>query len=372
MRRASQFETRLRGIESMIGGTESAKRVDSDALSCELLRARWQASNMPSTIAIRAGFLRRMDPLTVDELQGVTLDDRKRPDLPRRPPLSTLVEKPKGVALALALTCLFLTQTSKRPSSLLPPVQASRPNELNLADLLARRAVHDEGSSIAADASVNHARQVMTAVRSLMDLELLKKVSGRGPNTIELRLMSEAPNRGGPLSYKRTQADEEVVHVPVQFWLNGWVHALSSREIGCWLMFRDLLERYGPQGPPKRDGSSGGGLQICGADRLREYDLTRACWDAHQMLTDFGLMTYFADPNRLESGLVVDFQSRKLDLEAHRFTFTDEGLHNRAVQTVEDKLRSWGQRNKVLLDGQPQEFAFWNGEPPAAKRTEPL
>ena len=75
------------------------------------------------------------------------------------------------------------------------------------------------------------------------------------------------------------------VTIPTAFFLNGWIHALTNREIAMWLMLRDLTVRANRPA----DTTATPDVQINAKTRLRGHDLSLATWRSHLELEAFGL-----------------------------------------------------------------------------------
>lgn len=77
-------------------------------------------------------------------------------------------------------------------------------------------------------------------------------------------------------------AAESVLSVPIEFFTNGWIQALTDSEIWKWLVFRHAAYMSSPTSPP------GQGVRMSADTRLSIYDLTRDAWDTHLMLGRYG------------------------------------------------------------------------------------
>src|ERR1700737_2292356 len=114
----------------------------------------------------------------------------------------------------------------------------------------------------------------------------------------------------------------DAVTIPTAFFVNGWIHALTNGEIAMWLRLRDLTVRASRRADGATDTIATPDVQIGAKTRLREYDLTRAAWDAHLELEAFGLIHVERDPDRRENGTTLDGKRAA----PHRFRLLDEGL----------------------------------------------
>ncbi len=338
-------QTRLTNLQMI--KVDGRKRID------EVVRAnlrRWydEGGTRRTHIEVRAAFLRRLHPLTPDELEAAgDIVDRPKPDLPRPPALAKLTAIPKGVALRTALTLLFLVQTQPRAlrggARVDIPVVRDDDHGFGLVDLIAVNATHTirpDGGEFAATTATNRQRQIRSALAQLADLGLVSLPSGGGrgsPRYHDVRLHSEVGNVEGtqppvytPPKVRRTPT----LTIPIEFFINGWVHALTSREIANWLMYRDLRTQLDPP-KPSEDGSVPCDLRIAPRARLIDYDLTRATWDTHRNLEAFGLLDVWTDPRRRHNGTTDEGKWA----QPHRFRLIDEGLDAPGLETVEAILK---------------------------------
>ena len=298
-------------------------------------------------IRLRPGFIRRTHALTAEELDGHNLIDRPKPKLPRQPPLAWLTRLPRGVGQRTALTVPFLVQT--RPGTLgadgllnIPVEAIDEP--FGLIDLIAVNAIHKPrlDSTFASSAKENRKRQIREALKHLAapDLQMVQlPISGRGqPRFGDVHLNREEGAYGidEPPRY-RSPKMVTAVTIPTAFFLNGWIHALTNREIAMWLMLRDLTVRANRHTDSAADTAATPDVQISAKTRLREYDLSLATWRSHLELEAFGLIHVERDPNRRENGTTIDGKRAA----PHRFRLLDEGLDespaiDRVIKALED------------------------------------
>jgi hypothetical protein len=71
-------------------------------------------------------------------------------------------------------------------------------------------------------------------------------------------------------------------------------------------------------------------LHIAARDRLLDYPLSRAAWDTHATLEEFGLIVLHKDPNRRPNGTTVDGERA----DPHYFELGDEGLNADGLTTA--------------------------------------
>lgn len=344
-RKRDHRQTRLANLQAL--EIDGRKRLDED-VRANLRRWYEDGGAHPPHIEVRAGFLRRLHPLTSDELDAAgDIVDRPKPDLPRSPALARLTAIPKGVALRTALTLLFLVQTKpnalRRGARVDVPIVRDDDHRFGLVDLIAVNATHTAkpgGDEYAATSAINRQRQLRSALAQLAGIGLVSLPSGGGrgaPRYHDVRLHSEIGNVEGtePPTYTPPDARRTpTLTIPVEFFLQGWVHALTSREIANWLMYRDLRTQSDPPAPLE-DGTVLCDLRIAARTRLIEYDLTRAAWDTHRNLKAFRLLDVWTDPRRRHNGTTDEGKWA----EPHRFRLTDDGLSTPGLQTVKAVLK---------------------------------
>ncbi|MBP2456210.1 hypothetical protein [Mycolicibacterium lutetiense] len=304
--------------------------------------ARWAGPDAPNDIALRGGYVRRLTPLVEDvEYDLERLVDRPKPKLPDPPPLAVLASLTKGVALPLSLTLCFLAQTQPRATIgkdglVKIPIEASEDHPVGLVNLLAVPASHrpSEESTFSSNSRENRKRQIRGGFVQLDKQGLAELPTGgrKGAprfNVVHLNEDTRA-SASAVKRYTRPRTASRVVTIPLAFFLNGWVHALSKSEIAMWLMLRDLAQRSDRTHAPDQ-------LHISGRERLLQYDLSRAVWDTHSALEDFGLIVVHKDPNRRANGTTLDGERAA----PHRFELRDEGLAADGLATV---LKSLAER----------------------------
>ncbi|MBY6389082.1 hypothetical protein HG717_35025 [Rhodococcus erythropolis] len=331
---ADELKSRRDHLDAIVAG----KNLDSVVRAN--LQEVWKKS-APAEIVIRSGFARRIPELVDSEIDGISIRDKPRPVLPRRPPLSVLAQKSKGVGLRLAVTLPFLVQSDRHlieaDSKFRWPIESTHPSPSALLDVVVVNANHIPGKKeFEVDKAANRKRQIGQAITALAEPEVnllwLPEAKGQGyrkHKDIRLNLEDGGHRRTVRTRYQVPTPTEQVIRIPANFYLNGWIHALSNREIAMWLMLRDLHGLAG--GPPGTE------LDIIARDRILNYDLTRAAWESYRRLADYGLITFKADPNRRADG-TVEGGRRRPESERHRFYLTDDGLNEPGVATVSKQI----------------------------------
>lgn len=134
-----------------------------------------------------------------------------------------------------------------------------------------------------------------------------------------------------PAPYAPPQVTTDTIDIPADFFLNGWVHVLTSSEIAMWIMLRDLAAQERLKHP-----SHDGWVRISATDRLLQYDLTRSTWDSHHRLADFGLIQVEKDGRRRPNGTVKGGQAQAS--VPNFFRLIDQGLTKTGIDVVQNAL----------------------------------
>lgn len=286
------------------------------------------------SVLVRSGLILRPNPnVPADE----DLSDRRVLEGP--PPFDALIS-PNGIAHQLLLLLLFVVQHEKGASSersglVRTPFVAPDSEDVGLLDLVMPTYLVDPWSvattgNTHSSAADRRRRQFTATLATLAKegfIEAPNVAKGRN-KYVGFRLLEETGPRpnGDPLRYKPPAATKRgVIAVPVDFFLNGWVHLLSPQEIMFWLMLRD------------RD--AGGPIVIDAAERARRYGLVRGRYSSWWLLEHAGLITTATDAMRRPQGTVVDFDATKMP-DPHVFTLTDDGLKNDAATRITAAVRA--------------------------------
>jgi hypothetical protein len=251
-----------------------------------------------------------------------------------RPPAARLLS-PRGIALRLYLVAIFEAHCTRDPGKLprdARPIDDDGTTDTPWSDLIAATAEYTPGADTAVTRTDNRVRQIKSGLDRLAADEVglveLPRAGVRVGRYRNFRLLNEAgtyPRRATPVRY-RVPDREVTTRVPVSFFLNGWIHALTNSEIAGYLMFRDLA-RLDPVGHSRE------GVSIGGVERLQYYGLSKDTYEAYQTLEKFGLLQVDTDPNRRRDGTFENFDPDSPP-PRHRFRLTDDGLNQRAVETV--------------------------------------
>ncbi len=320
-----RLRTRLRRLQSL----RASDGIDVDTKVRNALSRIHHEGRQPDHVRIRRGFVHRSEPAP-----GL-VSDRRLPPREQRPPLARLIS-PRGLALPMELTALFVAQTVRNRRQGHPtftlPIEARRSDQIGWADLVAAVAEHDPASERAVTRSDNRLRQLKTALDTLAKPELglvtLPRAGAARTKYEDFQLRDENGTRdvGPAVDYVVPKSTEPVVTVPVAFFLNGWIHALTDSEIAAWLMFRSL----NALDTPEQDRP---GVHLSGEHRLRYYGLSKDTWESHRTLSLFGLLHVEAAEGRRVDGTVEDYDPRSAP-QRHRFWVTDEALQQPALPAV--------------------------------------
>jgi hypothetical protein len=170
----------------------------------------------------------------------------------------------------------------------------------------------------------NRLRQLKSALSALEKEGLVEIPLGAGGRNRydSFRLLHEA-GRGryaASIPYKVPASGEWSFRVPVDFFLQGWLHALTNSEIAVYLMLCHLRDKH-PSAHRHR------GVYINGGPREDHYGLSRDTYEAHQMLKKFGLIHRASRPMRTLDDGTIRF-------DAYRFQVIDQALNTRAIPHI--------------------------------------
>lgn len=257
-----------------------------------------------------------------------------------RSPIVRLIT-PHGIALQTYLVALFEAQCRHRNGTT-PlndrPLRAQEPGEVGWLDLLASVATADPVNSVEhATVQDNRLRQIKSALR-VLSTACLVSVAGqaRSNGRFEGFVVGHESGIGNPVAYTvpRRGGPAELIRLPVDFFLKGWVHALSPAEIATYLMLRHLAARFPSQHKEN-------GVFVAGSTRETLYGLRRDVYEAHQLLTSFRLVERLPDPKRWPSGHIRDYhkvQERGEIVQPHRFRLLDDCFRRDALRVVRGRV----------------------------------
>lgn len=173
-------------------------------------------------------------------------------------------------------------------------------------------------------------RTALTRLQSYGRIELTQAGRGRFER---FRLLNEAvPRSGEAMRYTRPGGTERVIRVPVEFFLNGWVHALTDSEIAAYL-FLLYKQQHNPPDPVN-------GVAIPREEWGEAFGSARA-HIGYRMLARFGLVQIFRQEVRRDDGTIEEFGSDEyLPSEPLRFIVDPAALHHDALTTVLPAVRA--------------------------------
>lgn len=198
-------------------------------------------------------------------------------------------------------------------------------------------------------AKANRERQIKRALDRLADCGRVeiepRRVHGRYER---FALLDEGTNNGqgnGITYYARPnlgrgKARRRLVTIPVEFFLNGWIDALSDNEIITYLTLRLMAQAF-----PDRHAE--GGVFLSQAARLYHFNLDRS-FEAHRMLHRYGLIVTIRDDRRNADGTMENFEKVGAG-HLHRFKLDDNMLTQPAIPRVITSLTRFAQGLDVDL-----------------------
>lgn len=248
--------------------------------------------------------------------------DRLLPPKNERPPATRLVS-PRGIALQLYLTALFIAQSrlpGAVPGNKLPLADADAP--VSWTDLIATTAERHSGRVYSGQRE-KKLRQVHDALRRLSDpglqLVRLPNFTRRSAGKYEgFLLMHEGGVPAGGESnspYTVPTADSQTMYLPGGLFLNGWIHLLEDSELAFLLMLSCLRSR-----------SDRVTVFATSEVRLLQFGLGRDAYESHRILSELGLVRVHSGAHagrRLgRAGRYLKSDPPKL----HRFELINEGF----------------------------------------------
>jgi hypothetical protein len=301
--RAARLERRLVSLEAIT--TDRAKGYDKALNS---LKELWTRGRQPARILVRV-------PL-METTTGAP------------PPVSQLVNG-RSHALRVALIALMAAQCKKGPAPhvLDLGLTSKDHNEVGWDDLIVSASVAGDGSS-SRPVDQKHAASARHALRRLSDpaislVQLPDPLPAKGGyDNVHLFEDSGPRALGHPVPYTVPDVGDDVVAVPIQFFLNGWVYVLEDAEIATYLMYRRLCAHFHP-----------GPAHVSAAVRKGVYGITQAAWEMHWVLEESGILLVEADERRRADG-TFDGHSAGAVPRRHRFTLHDPGLEADALPVL--------------------------------------
>lgn len=263
------------------------------------------------------------------------------------PPAPTRIQQvssSKSAAVQVLLLALFELQVSppraKGWNTRLPIGRSDNPLLPSWVEFTALPTVDSTARTThARTARANRERQIKRALDRLAAggrVELQPKgVHGRHENFAVLNEGTDhGPGNGttyyAPPSLGTGKNRRLVVTIPVDFFLNGWIDALSDNEIITYLALRQTAQAY-----PGRHSDEG--IYLTQARRVEDFNLDRG-FEAHRMLARYGLINTVRDFRRNADGTMTGFEESGPG-QIDRFTLNDSMLAQPALPRVIKSLQ---------------------------------
>ena len=162
-------------------------------------------------------------------------------------------------------------------------------------------------------------------------------------------LNEEKGNRGGTIHYKAPGPNESTIDIPVNFFLQGWVHTLEDNEIIAYLFLLHQAKLH----PELNNG--GPGIPLTRFAWQEAYGKSRA-YESYRMLSRYGLIKIKRDDRRLANGTVAGLRSsgeqQRIATEPHRYWVDATALQQQANPAVTSGIERF-------LNGENLEHANW-------------
>ncbi|MGW9398699.1 hypothetical protein [Streptomyces sp. NPDC055642] len=281
-------------------------------------------------LRVRSEFMFRAEPA---ELPGDP-SDRRLPAPQDRPP-STRLPSPRGIALRVYLTALFVAQSRNPGTYPSNPLPVNDIDTVSWVDLIATPSeLSRKGDRNYVTVRDKKVRQLHSAMDRLSGdaFQLVHLPNGnksRGKyEGFQLLHERGAPYGGGsnPDRYM-APAEERTPSLPAGLFHNGWIHLLEDTEINFLLMLAWLHFRFGAQP-----------VFVASDIRLRQFGLGKDAYEAHRMLNRFGLVDVEEDPNRDFDGYLVTGYNEGTMPKLHRFVLRREGFDEKAVPKIRSAI----------------------------------
>jgi hypothetical protein len=252
-------------------------------------------------------------------------------------PGAARLRRSRGIALRFYLLALFERQCHKgaqRASNQRPLEEGE--GGVTWADLVAVDAKREPNTTKQRRTRLTATvRQIKGALDTLED-EGLAEVprDDHGERLYSEFILMHEGGRGkltSPHIYTLPKANEHTVGIPVDFFLNGWVHVLHPSETTAWLMFRYLAWCY----PREHDAH---GNYVSGDRLVEDFGLNREAYETHEILRALRLLRFAIPPDDPDDPFASLNGYRRARGELHRFQLTDTGLTRPAVPTMLDWL----------------------------------
>jgi|SRR5579859_1031146 len=250
--------------------------------------------------------------------------DRLLPPRSDRPPATRLVS-PRGIALRLYLTAIFVAQSrlpGALPANKLPLAAADA--AVSWADLVATpgvpRRYHGQREK--------KLRQMHDALRRLSgpELQLVRLPNFHRTPTGGYEgflLMHEGGTPAGGDDnqlYTVPAPDSKTMYLPGGLFRSGWIHVLEDSELAFLLMLACLRSRSGNTR-----------VFATGEERLLQFGLGRDAYESHRVLAQLGLVKVHPGPHPGRRYGKAGRYLRSDPPKLHRFELLNEGFDEPAL-----------------------------------------
>jgi hypothetical protein len=250
-------------------------------------------------------------------------------------PASSLIT-PRGISLQSYLIAIFEAQCRCKPGAV---PNNSRPllptrRESGWLDLVASDTADATSPATPRDNLLRQLKRALLHLERENLIELGGQQNKRGRFEYFRALDEGASPSRARYSVPRP-AGEGAFPIPVEFFLNGWIHVLSPAEIVTYLMLMDIARIF-PGAHDER------GIFVTEEQRLRQYTLRRDVYESHRTLSMYALVRRISNTNRRPDGTVRSFKLDGNPLEPHRFQLLDTVRTENAFDVVTRSLSPEG------------------------------
>ncbi|MFF4543674.1 hypothetical protein ACFY1J_05415 [Streptomyces sp. NPDC001406] len=302
-------------------------------------REIYERGRKPQTVRVRRSFVRL-------EKFGGTVEDERKP-LPRSErPFSAQMITPKGLTLKLYLVMLFAAQCEATIGKEWPqpyPIEPDARTTDSWEGLVATVAKYAGPGVQASSVRTNKLRQITQAMKTLEGMKLLRSATGtKGQVSRGVLLLCEngksKDTGAASIPYTVPADDEHFLEIPVGFFTNGWIYALTNSEIAALLMWFDVLKFDGMQVKPEGGTPMTLGFVLSNV-RHGFYGLGRDAYETHRPLEAFGILEVHRHWKRYDSGKWMEFKEDSSDMVCHRVMLRDGAFDREAGEVVQEVLR---------------------------------
>ncbi|MFE1206203.1 hypothetical protein ACFW5V_31450 [Streptomyces sp. NPDC058762] len=329
--RDAKVEVRRGQLETMLGSELP------DAI--KKAREIYERGRKPQVVRVRRSFVRL-------EKFGGTVEDERKP-LPRSErPLSAQMITPKGLALKMYLLMLFAAQCEAPVGKEWPrpyPIEPDARTTDSWEGLVATVAKYAGPGVQASSVRTNKLRQITQAMKTLEEMGLVKSATGvKGQVRRGVLLLCEngkSKDTGAASIPYAVPADyESFLEIPIGFFTNGWIHALTNSEIAALLMWFDVMKFDAMRVTPEGGAPITVGYVLSNV-RHGFYGLGRDTYETHKPLEAFQILDVHRPSKRYDSGKWKDFKEDSNDLVCHRVVLRDGAFDKEAGPVVLDVLK---------------------------------